>query len=376
MKKLNSLPRKVMCTNDNSPFMYFGWPSITRLPDGKLAMAASGLRLEHVCPFGKGVICYSSDEGENWTLPAIVMDTPLDDRDCGILPFANGKRVMLTSFNNTIAFQRKVNERRRMSNQPVERAKADLIDAYLNYIEVQGVEKKYAGSTYRISEDGGYTFGPIYKAPISAPHGPCVLNDGSVLFIGHRHSPDNIFDEGEVPYIQCYRMVADDKWEYISSIANIRDGKGKIISCEPHAIQLPDGKIIVHIRVERRGEEDRICTTYQSESTDNGWTFSKPHPLLPEKNGVLSHIMMHSSGTLIAAYSYRFAPYGIRVMLSKDGGENWDTDWVLSDEGQSGDLGYPATVELKDGKLLTVYYENVDGVSRIMQNVWSLPEEF
>lgn len=376
MKKLNSLPRKVVCANDDSPFMYFGWPSIDRLPDGTLALVASGLRLEHVCPFGKGVIMYSKDEGESWTRPAIVMDTPLDDRDCGILPIGSGQRVMLTSFNNTIAFQRKVNQRRRKSDQPIERAKADLIDAYLNYVETQGVEKEYAGSTYRISEDGGYTFGPIYKAPVSAPHGPCRLNDGSVLYIGHRHSPDNIFDEGEIPYIQCYRMAADDKWEYISSISNVRDGKGKIISCEPHAIQLPDGKIIVHIRIERRGEENRICTTYQSESWDNGWTFSKPHPLLPEKNGVLSHILRHSSGVLVAAYSYRFAPYGIRVMLSRDGGESWDTDWVLSDEGQSGDLGYPATVELEDGKLLTIYYENVDGVSRIMQNIWSLPEGF
>ena len=67
MKKLNAGAKKILCANDTSPFRYYAWPSITRLPDGTLAMAASGLRLEHICPFGKGVIAYSRDEGETWT---------------------------------------------------------------------------------------------------------------------------------------------------------------------------------------------------------------------------------------------------------------------------------------------------------------------
>lgn len=44
-------------------------------------------RLRHVCPFGKGIICYSYDEGKTWTKPAVVIDTPLDDRDCGIVAY-------------------------------------------------------------------------------------------------------------------------------------------------------------------------------------------------------------------------------------------------------------------------------------------------
>ena len=63
----------------------------------------------------------------------------------------------------------------------------------------------------------------------------------------------------------------------------------------------------------------------------------------------------------------------ITVYTSEDGGKTWTTDYVIDDQGQSGDLGYPATVELKDGSLLTLYYENRDGVSRIMYNVWKLP---
>lgn len=68
-------------------------------------MVASGFRPEHLCPFGKGVICYSEDEGRNWSKPAVVIDTPLDDRNCGICTFGK-KGVVITSFNDSMAEQR------------------------------------------------------------------------------------------------------------------------------------------------------------------------------------------------------------------------------------------------------------------------------
>ena len=40
---------------------------------------------------------------------------------------------------------------------------------------------------------------------------------------------------------------------------------------------------------------------------------------------------------------------------------------------QSGDLGYPASVELPGGRILTVFYENLGGESVIMQKIWSFP---
>jgi hypothetical protein len=371
VKSVDAQEKKVICANEDSPFLYFGWPSITRLPDGTLAMAASGLRLEHVCPFGKGIVSYSRDEGETWTAPAVVMDTPLDDRDCGLTCFGKG-RVMLTSFNNTTAFQRRVNAGRHRSESEAERAKANLIDAYLHYVDVLGMQARYIGSTYRISEDGGYGFGPIGKSPVTAPHGPCRLLDGSLLYVGRRFSQDDSFDDGAQPYIQCWRLNEADTWVYGASIENVADSHGGLLSCEPHAIQLPDGKILVHIRVQRSGAHP-VFTIYQSESTDGGQTFTKPHPILGERGGAPAHLLLHSSGVLISAYGYREAPYGVRLMFSRDGGEQWDTDYVLDAQGISGDLGYPATVERTDGSLLSVYYENVGGRSQIMQKIWRMP---
>ena len=90
---------KIIISNPDSYHNYFAWPTVSRLQNGKIAVVASGFRLAHVCPFGKAVISYSENEGESSTVPAPIIDTPLDDRDAGILAFGESN-VIVTSFNN------------------------------------------------------------------------------------------------------------------------------------------------------------------------------------------------------------------------------------------------------------------------------------
>jgi len=139
---------KVIMDNPHSRHNYFGWPTVTRLQNGKIAVVASGFRLRHVCPFGKTVISYSEDEGESYTRPAPIIDTPLDDRDGGIMTFGE-KGVIVTSFNNTVNFQRKHN-----SSDP-------YALAYLDTVTPES-ESKYLASNFRISQDCGVSFGEIF----------------------------------------------------------------------------------------------------------------------------------------------------------------------------------------------------------------------
>lgn len=372
MKKLVSSEKRTVCSNHDSPFRYFAWPSVIRIDDDTLAMAMSGFRFKHICPFGKACISFSKDEGETWSRPAPVIDTPLDDRDSGLTMFADG-RLIMTSFNNTTEFQASVNERKGSEHTPSSEAEKELIAAYLRYVRECCDENEYVGSTYCISEDKGITFGPVMKSPVTAPHGPMCMNDGSLMYIGRRFSDNDSFDTGDRPYIECLKLADNDRFEYVSSIENIYEDGMLLLSCEPHALQLPDGKIIVHIRVQGGPDGDRYFTVYQSESYDDGQTFTKPHALLRRRGGSPAHLIRHSSGVLISVYGYREEPYGIRAMISNDNGETWDTDWVLDDTGLSGDLGYPASVEIKDGRILTIYYENIGGESVISQKIWELP---
>ena len=59
--------------------------------------------------------------------------------------------------------------------------------AYLEHITDESNDK-YKGSTFKISMDNGVTFSDVYRAPISSPHGPCELSDGTILWVGTEFS--------------------------------------------------------------------------------------------------------------------------------------------------------------------------------------------
>lgn len=84
--------------------------------------------------------------------------------------------------------------------------------------------------------------------------------------------------------------------------------------------------------------------------------------------------MKHSSGATISAYSWRGKPSGIRVMISYDNGNTWDIDHIIYETDAGWDLGYPSTIELSGGSLLTVFYARTgeDELAVIMQQKWRI----
>ena len=173
--------------------------------------------------------------------------------------------------------------------------------------------------------------------------------------------------------IHAYTISVDGTMEYRGSIENIPSEDGKLLSCEPHAIQLQDGRILCHIRVQRYGEKP-VFTTYQSESADGGYTWSEPVRILDVQGGAPAHLLQLEDGLLISTYGYRQPPYGVKVMFSTDGGKTWDVGHDLYINGYSSDLGYPATITLKDGSFLTVFYARPDGQepAEILQQKWRI----
>ena len=63
-------------------------------------------------------------------------------------------------------------------------------------------------------------------------------------------------------------------------------------------------------------------------------------------------------------------------MVSRDNGYSWDTDHDLYINGIHHDLGYPASVELENGDILTVFYarQAADAPAVILQAVWHIDE--
>lgn len=328
---------KTIISNPHSHHAYFAWPTVTRLQNGKIAVGASGFRIEHVCPFGKAVIAYSSDNGETYTYPAPVIDTPLDDRDAGLCPFdENG--LIITSFNNSAEMQREYNKDN------------DYVQKYLDTITKED-EEKYLGASFRISRDCGVTFGKIYRSPITSPHGPVQLKNGTVLWAGTRF--ENVFGGIEV------RRLDTESGE-TELIGKITSANKNLVLNEPHMIELPNGRLICQIRAENAelfdGGDETHFTVFQSVSDDGGKTWTEPVMLLDKTGGAPPHLIQLSSGLLVSTYGRRKQPYGIMAMISTDGGESWKKDIRLYENTASDDIGYPSTVELDDGTLLTVFY--------------------
>ncbi len=362
MKDESSISAKngVICSIPKDRMGYFGWPSVARMDDGTLMVASSGLRTEHVCPWGKTILLTSQDDGQSWSEPEILNDTPLDDRDAGIVNLG-GNRFLVSWFTSDTRRYYSGNKESlsEEENRRWEEKLSEWNDELVN---------EWLGSWVRLRENGENWSEPI-KVPVSAPHGPIVLGSGDILYLG------KVTSGGMVPgAIQAYSSNDGGRNWCALGVVPIPDDTDNANYHEPHVVELPDGKLIGHIRYEHADESrtyDELCT-FQSESTDGGVTWSEARYL---RYGSPPHLLKHSSGALVCVFGFRRQPYGERAMISTDGGGTWGPDIILRDDGPSGDLGYPASIELPGGRIFTIYYQQRQKGEKcsLMWTSWELP---
>lgn len=82
-------------------------------------------------------------------------------------------------------------------------------------------------------------------------------------------------------------------------------------------------------------------------------------------------------GRLLTTYGHRRAPFGNQARVSSDNGATWGEPLVLTGADIQVDLGYPSTVELDDGTLLSACYEWQPQTrhAAIRQITWKLPQQ-
>lgn len=220
------------------------------------------------------------------------------------------------------------------------------------------------------SSDGGRTWercGCVPPPPEGAksviPFGDIVpLGDGCLGVCIYTWSPPE-------DHRSLFYASADDgrTWEVRGAL-----GSGKLNETAP--VALPDGALLAAART----LGDQHLELYTSSIHGATWEHRMPLTLGMQHPG---HLLLLRDDRLLLSYGIRNPGlYGVGVRLSEDQGRTWSPPRVLVNltdpgfhpslaPGQEGgpwyhkaqDVGYPSSVEMADGTLVTAYYCN--GVS-------------
>ena len=142
---------------------------------------------------------------------------------------------------------------------------------------------------------------------------------------------------------------------------------------ETNLVSLKSGKLLAILRE----QEKPPGRTALSESTDGGRNWSPPRFITAAGEHPATLVQMEN-GTIVLSYGVRHPPFGAQAILSSDDGQSWDRkNKIMIGFNSWGGGGYPCTIRLDSGYLLTLYYgyeRPREGFVSFVEAVrWTLP---
>ncbi|HKJ26118.1 MAG TPA: sialidase family protein [Anaerolineales bacterium] len=312
-------------------------------------------KYDHVDKGARICLLKSEDDGETWSDGTIIpaFDPERGEQDPSIQAFDDGM-LMVNFFQWFVVPEEEKDRLKYPARQQIDGSWADV-----------------EGPFVIRSMDGGQTWEkePVYADSAPLPRGGTSdavikLPNGDLMMGIYGADPGS----GVCRAYSILSKDGGDTWGEPALIA--KDPEGKISFEEPAIAITPDGNLIAMIR---SGEPRKYQYLYQAFSYDMGKTWEG----LEETAmwGHPAHVLQLRDGRMLCSYGYRREPFGIRASLSHDGGKTWDVanEAILRQDGGSRDLGYPCSVELGDGEILTVYYiHGDDGIRHIAGTKWNV----
>jgi sialidase-1 len=319
---------------------YCAWPDIARTRDGDLIVVFCRSE-EHLGPDGQILLARSTDNGLSWQNPQVIFNTSIDDRESGLTTLADGRIVghFWATFHTPEFYA---------GLQPGS-YEAPVLRRWIRHVTTHSYQaaRDTQGAWCALTTDGGRSWSKPSRGE-DAVHGGIQLRDGSLLVASYREEGDGIG-----VYVSESPLGAWSRRAVVRA-----PHPGSISFGEPHVLLLPSGRIIMMIRGTARpyDDQDPRCVLWETFSDDNGRTWVEPFstPIW----GFPPHLMLLNDGRILCSYGYRRPPYGQRACISDDG-ITWklEDEVVLRNEAPGPDLGYPASIEVENGIVLTVYYQ-------------------
>lgn len=220
------------------------------------------------------------------------------------------------------------------------------------------------------SFDGGQTWPD--EQELSAPFDFMLTNEhgfelpsGRVLMPVYGGSQQHQFTVSGV-------MCSDNKgadWRYLSTIDTRPFYKDSRFYMENAIVRTASGRLVAVSRTSRH--------MIQAISEDEGRSWKRHRALKDTPPSTQPSLCRLSDGTLLLSYGDRGAlphdlsyPFNIRIRTSKDEGETWEEGFILRDRLPHWDMGYPTTVELRPGRMFTLYWRSEPAEGREWPNGW------
>jgi hypothetical protein len=298
------------------------FPVALRLQDGRIAVVLRG-GAGHLGIQGRLDVVFSADEGKTWTKPVVVVDSPADDRNPAFGQAKDG--TLIVAYFRT--------------------ARYDASGRYNPKLD------KPVNTWVTRSTDGGKTWSESAPFDVTdigwgSPYGRILtLRDGALLMAvygGPVRRPGEPVPDSNNSYV--YRSADQGKtWTRLAT-----PGPGRFN--ETALLQLSSGRLLAAMR--SRGEGG----VWLTDSGDGGKTWGEPRRLTPASVHPADLLLLPDERILLAT-GYRVGPFGVRGLVgTKDGMFDWGKHFTLVNDAPNGDCGYPSSVLLRDGRVLTVYY--------------------
>ena len=297
------------------------WPNLTRLPNGELAAAIYN-HPSHGFGINSDVeLWVSTDEGRSWNFRSRISDHP---EQPGAVRMNHA--VGLNAAGELVALVSGYQEGRRLPYLPLQRclSKDNGVTWERALLDIDGVP---FGDIVPLAEGRLLcsTYAPVSKKPRRYQCVAYFSKDGGKSW----GDGTRVADTNETHIIRCRN--------------NTLLAAGRTPCSDPLDGALPHGGGQLLFK-----------------SADNGRTWSPGKPLSPQGQEN-AHLLELKDGRLLCSFTSRIPGlFGVVLRMSANAGDSWSYPVVLiampARDWHKTDCGYPSSVQLDDGSIVTAYY--------------------
>ena len=333
--------------------IYGAFPILNQLPDGRLTVGLSLSPFVDHYAVGDWTVFVSIDEGESWketddsAIPATWPGTSpreISDRFAGVMPDGSYLCAGMVGYETWPSDRRSEAQERGLAahDHPSDPGSIIVNRPTLFVLRSTDEGKTWDRQEWDVPGFRGTGFSR-----------PTVLEDGTIL------EPIYGSDLDDNPQVFVWRGSNGGRTWRLHPVGSLGN--------ETAFLEVSPGRVLALSRTEE-GESGGCLVERWSD--DGGITWSQALNTGVWTPNSPPHLLKLRDGRVLLTYGYRREPMGIRAVLSHDGGETWDTHntVILRDDGgyachlredgtgSGGDIGYPHSIQLSDGSILTVFY--------------------